>query len=413
MTVMRVLYSFPHKIGAARICYTAWEQVRGLATAGAQVTVMPGAVSRPLPANVAVRPTLAWGRLRIPYKLLGRMGACVLHDRIVSRRLEKMAGEVDIVHCWPLGSLETLKTAKRLGIPAVLERPNAHTRFCYETVAAECRRIGMSLPHHEYQQNDAVLLREEAEFEEAFGLLCPGAFPAQTFQDRGFAREKLLRHSYGFDEHRYFPETTKDGQDKQLTALFVGVDAIRKGLHLALEAWLASPAAKDGRFLIAGQLSPEFTKRFAVELSQPSVVPLGHRTDVPQLMRNADILLLPSFEEGSALVCTDAVGSGCVPVVSAACSDVCQHMHNALVHPIGDRETLTRHITTLYDDRALLEKLRETCIRERLNYTWTAAGRKLFGVYQVAIDRYAALRNQPVMGKIPQVAAQPAAPAAN
>src|SRR5690242_649662 len=103
--VMRVLYSFPHKIGAARICYTAWEQVRGVAATGAQITVMPGAVSRPLPKNVAVRPTLARGKLRIPYKLLGRMGASVMHDRIVARRLKKMSGEVDVVHCWPLGSL--------------------------------------------------------------------------------------------------------------------------------------------------------------------------------------------------------------------------------------------------------------------------------------------------------------------
>ena len=34
---IRVLYSFPHKIGAGRICYTAWQQVAGLAAAGADV----------------------------------------------------------------------------------------------------------------------------------------------------------------------------------------------------------------------------------------------------------------------------------------------------------------------------------------------------------------------------------------
>jgi glycosyltransferase involved in cell wall biosynthesis len=389
---MRVLYSFPNKIGAARICYTAWEQVRGLAAAGAEVTVFPGAVSRALPASVAVRPTLARGRLRLPYKLLGRMGAFVLHDRIVSRRLEKMAGDVDIVHCWPLGSLETLKTAKQLGIPTVLERPNAHTRFCYETVAAECRRIGVSLPHHEYRENRAVLLREEAEFEEAFGLLCPGAFPSKTFEDRGFAKEKIFRHSYGFDENRYFPDATRNVPEGEFTALFVGVDAIRKGLHLALEAWLASPASRNGKFLIAGDLSAEFKGRWAKELADPSVMPLGHRSDVPELMRKADVLLLPSFEEGSALVCMDAIGSGCVPVVSAACSDACQHKHNALVHPVGDTPTLQRHITMLYEDRSLLGTLRHACICERLQYTWPAAGKKLRDVYQAAVDSHAARR---------------------
>jgi hypothetical protein len=62
-------------------------------------------------------------------------------------------------------------------------------------------------------------------------------------------------------------------------------------------------------------------------------------------------------------------------------------MHNALVHPIGDVETLTRHLTVLYEDRVLLQKLRDTCIRERLKFTWAAAGRKLAEAYQAAVAK--------------------------
>src|SRR5260370_31233444 len=129
---VRVLYSFPHKLGAERICYTAWQQVNGLAAAGADLLVMPGALHRPLPANVKISPTLAWGKLRIPYRLLGRMRACALHDKIVANRIKKLVGKIDIIHTWPLAALETLKTAAKLGIPTVLERPNAHTRVAYE-----------------------------------------------------------------------------------------------------------------------------------------------------------------------------------------------------------------------------------------------------------------------------------------
>ena len=62
------------------------------------------------------------------------MRAVALHDRIVASRIEKMVGQIDIIHTWPLGALETLKTAARLGIPTVLERPNANTRFAMEVV---------------------------------------------------------------------------------------------------------------------------------------------------------------------------------------------------------------------------------------------------------------------------------------
>jgi len=36
---VRVVYSFPLRLGADRICYTAWQQVNGLAAAGADLVV--------------------------------------------------------------------------------------------------------------------------------------------------------------------------------------------------------------------------------------------------------------------------------------------------------------------------------------------------------------------------------------
>src|SRR5262249_2297756 len=135
---IRVLYSFPNKLGATRICYTAWQQVNSLAEAGADLLVFPGALSRSVSLGVRVIPTLARGKLRIPYKLFGPMRTVALHDHIVARRLEKLVGEIDIIHTWPLGALETLRTASRLGIPTVLERPNAHTRFAMDLVQKTC-----------------------------------------------------------------------------------------------------------------------------------------------------------------------------------------------------------------------------------------------------------------------------------
>jgi hypothetical protein len=50
----RVLYSFPNRLGAGRICYTAWKQVAGLAAAGAEMLVLPTSLSRSLPHSVRV-----------------------------------------------------------------------------------------------------------------------------------------------------------------------------------------------------------------------------------------------------------------------------------------------------------------------------------------------------------------------
>jgi glycosyltransferase involved in cell wall biosynthesis len=284
---------------------------------------------------------------------------------------------------WPCAALETIKTAKRLGIPTVLERPNAHTRFAYEVVNQECRRIRVALPKgHEYEYNEEILRLEEEEFRLADYLLCPSEFVAKTFRERGFPSSKLLRHHYGFDADNFYPESRQRESSKKFIMLFAGQCAVRKGLHFAVDAWLESPAIADGIFFIAGDFIPEYRRYLNPFLKlDPSIVVLGHRNDVPDLMRKADVFVLPSLEEGSPLVCAEAMACGCVNLVSDVCTDVCQHMENALVHSVGDVKTLRQHIHVLYKDRELLARLREGAMKRRGEFTWTVAGQSLLRAY--------------------------------
>jgi glycosyltransferase involved in cell wall biosynthesis len=393
---IRVLYSFPHKLGADRICYTAWQQVNGLASAGAKLLVFPGAQSRPVPVGVRVKPTLARGKMRIPYKLIGSKRAFALHDAIVARRLRRLAGQVDIVHTWPLGASRTLKVARELGIPTVLERPNANTRFAYEVVRQECERLGMVLPPgHEHAYNTDALRLEEEEYQLADALLCPSDFVRQTFLDRGFSPGNLVRHQYGFDEQVYFPTDEPRDASQGLTMIFAGGCAPRKGLHYVLKAWLQSPAHRTGTLLIAGGFVPGYAEKLAPMLDHPSVRVLGHRRDLPELMRKSDCLILPSIEEGSALVTYEARGSGCVLLVSDGAGAMCKHLKTGLVHSVGDVTTLTEHITTLHEDRTLLERLRRASLNTAREVTWTAAGARLVQVYRQVIANLKAKTDTP------------------
>jgi glycosyltransferase involved in cell wall biosynthesis len=380
---IRVLYSFPHKLGAGRICTTAWHQVEGIAAAGADVTVFTGCISRPLPREVKVHTTLAWGNLRVPYRLLGTLHACALHDWLVACKLPAMAGKVDVVHVWPLGALRTLQAAKRLGIATVLERPNAHTLFAYKSVQDECRRLGVTMPKgHEHEFNPAVLARENQEYELADKLLCPSDFVVRTFREHGFPDLKLATHQYGYDEKIYHPAAETRSAKSGLIFLFAGGCAPRKGLHYALDAWLQSSASRDGAFLIAGGFIPGYAEALRKQLAHPRVKVLGHRNDMPELMRQSDVLVLPSIEEGSALVTYEARGSGCVLLVSDAAGAICNHGVDALIHPARDANALMQHMNLLHEDRTMLERLRTASTRSVHEITWNAAGLKLLRVYK-------------------------------
>jgi glycosyltransferase involved in cell wall biosynthesis len=314
------------------------------------------------------------------------MRTFALHDYIVARRLRESGSQIDIIHTWPLGATRTLRAAAGIGIPTVLERPNAYTPFALEVVKRECEKLGIALPaDHEHAENPEKVRIEEEEYRLADRLLCPSEFVARTFVDQGFAAEKLARHQYGFDQSLYFPGGERRDPKSGLTVLFVGGCAPRKGLHYALEAWLQSPAHRQGKFMIAGAFVPGYAEVLSSKLAHPSVHVLGHRKDIPELMRSSDILILPTIEEGSALVTSEARGSGCVLLVSEAAGAVCKHMENALVHRVGDVGALTQHLTMLNEDRELLARLRSVSLSTIHEITWEAAGRRLLDVYRETI----------------------------
>ncbi|TAE75319.1 MAG: glycosyltransferase [Verrucomicrobia bacterium] len=385
----RVLYSFPHRIGAGQICHTAWQQVIGLQQAGVEVILATGSVARPLPAGISVRKTLSAGSFRLPVRLLGRLKACALHDWRVARMLPALKGKIDLIHAWPIGALHTIRAAKKLGIPVVLERPNAHTRFAFKVVAEECERLGFRLPPgHEHEFNQTTLAREEAEYAEADALLCPSEFVARSFIELGFAPEKLLRHRYGYDDSKFSPPSVAASPADGLTMIYAGGCAPRKGLHHALRAWLDSGAAERGKFLVAGGFVEGYAELLKDMLEHPSVEVLGHRNDLDVLMRKSDLFVLSTVEEGSALVTYEARASGCVLLVSDASGAVCDHLDNGLIHRAGDVAELTRHIRLLDQDRAMLERLRRASLASTGSLSWTAAGPVLKSAYVTAVASY-------------------------
>lgn len=367
--------------------------MNGIAAAGAQVTVLSASFARPFTATVRARATLSLGRWRIPYRLIGKNRMCWLHDRRVARWLDRHADETDLVHAWPTAAEHTIRVAHRHGIPVLLERPNAHTRYAYTAVAEESRRLGLILPPGSEHAFDAeVLTREEAEYAAADFLLCPSDFVARTFLDEGYPAAKLLRHQYGYAEGQFHPPSQPAARSDGLVVLYAGICNPRKGLHHALAAWRASGAAERGTFLICGNFLPSYRERIAALLDHPSVQVLGQRRDLADIMRRSDVFVLPTVEEGSALVTYEARACGCVLAVSDASGAVCEHNVNALVHPMRDLETLTRQLAALDRDRALLERLRAASLATIKELTWTAAGARLHQVYRSVLVRQAADR---------------------
>ncbi len=380
---LHVLYSFPHAFGSPGIGETAWNQVHELVKAGHHVTLVAASVARPVPRLTALEQTLIVGGRRVPHRAIGRMRAFAWHDLLAARLVNR--GTFDVVHAWPLASARTLLAARAKQIPGLREVPNTHTAHAYDVVGREYAKLGLAIPQGWSHHFDGErLFLEDREYQAAHALLVPSDAVARTFLERGFDASRLIRHRYGFDPAA-IRVPIRDDTTRPFTAVFLGRCEPRKGLHYALDAWLSSKASADGRFLIYGDFVPGYRAMLEEQLSHPSVEVKGFADRPSKAYAQADILLLPTVEEGSALVTYEAQGAGVIPLVSTASGAVVEHAVNGLVHRPGDVDMLSSQIDLVHGSERWRRALRQGVLAQAPALTWEAASTVLVDGYRKAI----------------------------
>lgn len=379
---MRVLYSFPDGVGRPGIGTTAFQQVRQVARHVDEVTLYCTSLHGDLPENVRVVQTLSFAGRRIPHRVLGIERSYRYHDLRVAVALGRLGTKVDVVHCWPKATVRTCHAARRVGIPCLREVPNTHTEHAFAVVARELKMLGLPpTAGHSHTFRAQTLISEKREYELADALLVPSDHSRQTFLERGYPPEKLVLHQYGYDPNRFSSANGVREAERPFTAIFAGRCEPRKGLHHALRAWHDSGAADEGRFVICGTFEPSYRKLLEPLLAHPSVEIHGFVSDPSTLMRESDVFVFPSMEEGSALVSYEARACGCVLAVSEATGARCRHNVEGLVHVPGDVATLTEHLRLLRTDLQLRRRLRTRSLAQLDHLSWAAAGQELVGIY--------------------------------
>ncbi len=91
------------------------------------------------------------------------------------------------------------------------------------------------------------------------------------------------------------------------------------------------------------------------------------------------------------MVVVEAMASGCVPLISEACTEVAEHGRTGFRHAVGDVDALTDQITVLHEDRERLNALRAACIDAAANHTWWKAGVRLVDAYDEVLSELSAV----------------------
>lgn len=175
----------------------------------------------------------------------------------------------------------------------------------------------------------------------------------------------------GVDLARFLPDA---GQRSELrSALRMGRDDIavlfvarlvrEKGVLELADAALTLAADKRLHVILAGATLESDRTGISEELSRhPAVAALGnrwhrlgHREDIPALLRAADIFVLPSYREGLPRSVIEAMASG-LPVIAAdiaACRELVRPGETGVLVPVRDSDALASAIDRLAGDAAL------------------------------------------------------------
>jgi glycosyltransferase involved in cell wall biosynthesis len=254
-------------------------------------------------------------------------------------------------------SLELFDSAKRLGLACVLEQcsaPYVVMNRLYEEEYA-------LWPDWEITQSaqfsDRLSNRESREWELADAILAGSPFVIENLVNLGVPPEKCMLVPYAVDVAEFCEKDVASNQrvPDRLNVLFLGGVGIRKGiqyLYTALKKLngLKISARAAGNVLVR----PEISNRLSGCMELLEMVP---RSEVRSLLEWADVLVLPSVSEGSALVTYEALASG-VPVITTPNSgSPVQHGITGFIVPNRNADAIAERLMQLAQNPGLRQDM--------------------------------------------------------
>ncbi len=318
-----------------------------------------------------VRSFARWG---LPDYLLGRAGLdlprvqdwmgyrnALSFDRWTERQVENelLHGvHLDALIGLSGSSLRAGQLVQRHGGRFICDRGSTHQRHQEQIVSEEYRHWGVDRPVSDPRDT----AREEAIYAVADAITVPSSEARRSFVAMGVPAERVHVLPYGVRLESFTPSA--DAPADEFSLLFAGSVGLRKGIPYLLEAFAALRAPRK-RLRIVGAVQPDI-RALLSRLPREHVEFLGAlpQPALAALMSRSHALVLPSIEEGLALVQAQAMACGCPVLCSTATGgeDLFTDGVEGFIVPVRDTSALTDRLQQWADSPALQKQMRTAAI---------------------------------------------------
>lgn len=274
-----------------------------------------------------------------------------------------------------------LATSRRLRdspVIRVAEVVNSHVLNQDEILREEHRLVGV--PYEGIYSRE--IATRTAEYEEVDYILCPSEFVRRSFLSRGFSPERIVKNPFGFEQPAQSMRQAK--MDDVFRVLYVGSLSVRKGLRYLVEAFKQFRHPRKELVLVGPESRPTGLESLVLP-DDVRIIGELKGSNLAAAYASATVFVLPTVEEGLALVMAEALSYG-LPVIAtenSGAEDLFEDGNQGFIVPIRDPGAIAVRLKQLADDPALREQMAEAALRRAADLAgWEVSGDRLVSQLQ-------------------------------
>lgn len=271
---------------------------------------------------------------------------------------------VDAIYAFSSAALEVFQKAKKKGILCILDHETAPAAL-EDAKVREGLELFPAWAVKPSSQSIAELTeyseRQRQECELADLIIAPSTYcRALIEQFTQYSRDSIETVPFAVAEQFMQPPPRKDINDK-LRVLFVGDDALRKGLPVLVSA-LRMCSLEN---IVARGIGNWSLSSFGWSEARSVMKCLGPvpRIEIQEHFKWADVLVLPTFSDTMGVVILEAMASGATVITTpnSGGPDMFQDGTEGFVIPTNDAHSLATRLECLANDRQKLAKMQSLC----------------------------------------------------
>src|ERR1700722_2189055 len=304
----------------------------------------------------------------------------ICFDRYVAKHIP----QCDVFSGLSGSALHSGIAAQARGAKYICDRGSSHIRFQDQILREEFDRQG--IPYRGIDPR--VIHREESEYDAADAITVPSTFALDTFIKAGVDRRKIRLVPYGVDLNTFIPCAAKN--KNEFHVLFVGGIAVRKGVAYLLQAFDKVHCANK-RLTLVGSLSSEMDAVIQKTQQRGDIYVIGHMPQhkLKSIMSSSHVMVLPSVEEGLALVQAQAMACGCpiIPTENTGARDLFTNNREGFIVPIRDADSIAQRLQQLADDQDLRQSMSDAALKRVQSIGgWDRYGDTTFKVFSELVN---------------------------